>query len=160
MKFIEGAYGSLRGDDKAFIGKILKATDQRPRRADRKALCDVQTEGTTPHLLLSLLEYIEQLDGISCKLRESVSALKCVLEEHVDTGACLKSLYADEIATRKYQSRSNVFRCTGSTLLVKGLEFDHAVILRGQSWGGSKDLYVALTRGSKSVTLLDLISVS
>jgi DNA helicase IV len=70
------------------------------------------------------------------------------------------ALYAEEIARRKYQSRSNVFRCIGSTLLVKGLEFDHVVILRDSNWvgnwGNHKDLYVALTRGSKSCTLVDL----
>lgn len=159
-KFIEGAYGGVPGDHKAFIEKILNGENQRPRRSDRKALCKIHTEGTTPQLLLSLVEYIEQQDGVVCKLRESVSALKCILEEHIDTGGCLKTLYAEEIARRKYQSRSNVFRCTGSTLLVKGLEFDHAVILRGQNWGGYKDLYVALTRGSKSVTLLELTSTS
>jgi len=45
-------------------------------------------------------------------------------------------------------------------LLVKGLEFDHAVILRDpnwqQSWGNYRDLYVALSRGAKSATLIDL----
>lgn len=154
--FVEAAYGSISVDDKAFIRKILKGEDQQPRRADRKALCEIHTEGATPRLLLDLLDYVEQLDGVNCKLRESVSALKCVLEEHIDTGADLKSLYANEISKRKYQSRSNIFRCIGSTLLVKGLEFDHVIILRGESWGGIKDLYVALTRGSKSVTLLEL----
>jgi DNA helicase IV len=43
-------------------------------------------------------------------------------------------------------------------LLVKGLEFDHAVIVRDSdwqgNWGGHKDLYVALTRGSKTTTLI------
>lgn len=38
------------------------------------------------------------------------------------------------------------------TLLVKGLEFDHAVILNANVLG-PKDLYVAMTRGSKSLTV-------
>ncbi len=106
--------------------------------------------------MLELLHHIERQAGVSCKLRESISALKCILEDHIETGAELKSLYADEVAKRKYQSRSNVYRCTGSTLLVKGLEFDHVVIVRGQNWGTHKDLYVALTRGCKSITLMEL----
>ncbi len=61
---------------------------------------------------------------------------------------------------RKHQNRGNVYRSIGSTLLVKGLEFDHVVILRGvewqRSWGNYKDLYVALTRGSKTTTLMEL----
>lgn len=41
----------------------------------------------------------------------------------------------------------------GTTLLVKGLEFDHAVILDADSLD-AKDLYVAMTRGTKSLTIL------
>jgi DNA helicase-2/ATP-dependent DNA helicase PcrA len=55
------------------------------------------------------------------------------------------------------------FRCTGrpvrhnkligTTLLVKGLEYDHAIILEAESMS-SKDMYVALTRGAKSITVV------
>lgn len=41
----------------------------------------------------------------------------------------------------------------GTTLLVKGLEFDHAVILDADSLN-AKDLYVAMTRGTKSLTII------
>lgn len=40
-----------------------------------------------------------------------------------------------------------------TTLLVKGLEYDHAVILDANSLR-TKDLYVAMTRGSKSLTII------
>ncbi len=160
INFLTRAHGGLAEDDKGFIGKILKGENQRPRRADRQSVCERHTAGTTAHLLFDLLEYIDKRGGVSCKLRESVSGLKCVLERHLQSGANLKALYADEITKRKYQSRSSIYRCVGSTLLVKGLEFDHAVILRGsdwqKNWGNHRDLYVALTRGSKTTTLLEL----
>lgn len=41
----------------------------------------------------------------------------------------------------------------GTTLLVKGLEYDHAVILDADSLD-AKDLYVAMTRGAKSLTII------
>lgn len=41
----------------------------------------------------------------------------------------------------------------GTTLLVKGLEYDHAIILEAESMS-SKHLYVALTRGAKSITIV------
>ena len=41
--------------------------------------------------------------------------------------------------------------CT--TLLVKGLEFDHAIVLDAGSLA-RKELYVALTRGAKSLTVI------
>lgn len=135
---------------------LLQGENQSPRRADRKVLCQNHSEGTTPGLLRALLDYIERQDEISCKLRESLSALKCILEKHIETGVDRKSLYADEIIKRKQQARGSIFRCSGSTSLVKGLKFDHAIIPRGQNWDSNKDLYVALTRGSKSVTLLNL----
>lgn len=160
INFLTRAHGGLSVDDKSFLRNILDGGNRHPRRVDRRALVEKHPTGITAHLLFDLLEYIEQRDAGFCKLRDSVSALKCVLEQHLDSGIELKTLYADEIAKRKHQSRSNIYRCTGSTLLVKGLEFEHVVIIRDAgwqtNWGGYKDLYVALTRGSKSTTLLGI----
>ena len=44
-------------------------------------------------------------------------------------------------------------RTVSGTLLVKGLEFDHAVVLNADAHDGP-NLYIALTRGSKSLTVL------
>ncbi len=41
----------------------------------------------------------------------------------------------------------------GTTLLVKGLEFDHSIVLDADSLS-KKELYVALTRGAKSLTII------
>lgn len=41
----------------------------------------------------------------------------------------------------------------GTTLLVKGLEFDHAIVLDASSLS-KKELYVALTRGARSITII------
>lgn len=54
---------------------------------------------------------------------------------------------------RRYQGEGRVsHRSIGSTLLLKGLECDHAVILDAGNMGAT-DLYVALSRGAKSVTI-------
>lgn len=159
LKFLCKAYSGFNSE-KSFIERILKGRKQNPRRPDRQAMCQKNPNGISSPLLFDLLAFLEDEVQCSCKLRESVSALRCILEKNIETGAELKTLYAEEIAKRKYQSRSRMFRCFGSTLLLKGLEFDHAIILRGRdwqlSWGNHKDLYVALTRGAKSVTLLDV----
>jgi len=160
LSFLARAYGGQSSDDKAFVKKILTGASQRPVRADRKLLCANHSTGTNPELVYDLIEYLDQIEGTSCKLSESVSALKCIVEEQRESGEDLRTLYAEQIGKRKYQSRSNVYRCVGSTLLVKGLEFDHVVVLRGsdwqKSWGNHKDLYVALTRGTKTTTLMEL----
>jgi len=45
-------------------------------------------------------------------------------------------------------------RCAvGTTLLVKGLEFDHAIVLDADNYNAC-NLYAALTRGSKSLTIV------
>ena len=41
----------------------------------------------------------------------------------------------------------------GTTLLVKALEYDHAVILDADSLD-AKNLYVAMTRGAKTLTIV------
>jgi DNA helicase-2/ATP-dependent DNA helicase PcrA len=46
----------------------------------------------------------------------------------------------------------------GTTLLLKGLEFDHAIVLDAGSLS-TKDLYVALTRGSRSLTIVSQTNV-
>lgn len=43
----------------------------------------------------------------------------------------------------------------GTTLLVKGLEYHHAIILEAESMS-PKELYVALTRGAKTITIVSL----
>jgi DNA helicase-2/ATP-dependent DNA helicase PcrA len=44
-------------------------------------------------------------------------------------------------------------RIIGTTLLVKGLEYDHAIVLDATSLS-RKDLYVALTRGARTLTII------
>jgi len=44
-------------------------------------------------------------------------------------------------------------RTVSRTLLIKGLEFDHAIVLNADDLD-AKELYVAMTRGSKSLTVL------
>lgn len=49
-------------------------------------------------------------------------------------------------------------RIIGTTLLVKGLEFQHAIVLNAEALS-KHELYVALTRGSKSLTVLSSNSI-
>lgn len=58
------------------------------------------------------------------------------------------------VRSRTRRAGRHLSRCVvGTTLLVKGLEFDHAVVLDADSYD-AKNLYVALTRGSKSLTIV------
>ena len=46
-------------------------------------------------------------------------------------------------------------RTVSRTLLIKGLEFDHAIVLDADTLN-AKELYVALTRGARSLTVLSI----
>jgi len=45
-------------------------------------------------------------------------------------------------------------RIISRTLLIKGLEFDHAIVLNADKLQNRENLYVAITRGSQSLTVL------
>lgn len=78
-----------------------------------------------------------------------------VLEIHISGGGATlqeaAKLYQRDLrhAGRPISHRKLI----GTTLLVKGLEYDHAVILDTDTLD-AKDLYVAMTRGSKSLTII------
>ena len=58
------------------------------------------------------------------------------------------------VRNRTRQIGRRLPRCAvGTTLLVKGLEFDHVVVLDADAYN-SRNLYVALTRGSKSLAII------
>lgn len=61
---------------------------------------------------------------------------------------------------REFRHTGRPIRCpriVGTTLLLKGLEFDHCIVLDAGSLS-KRDLYVALTRGSKSLTIISDVS--
>lgn len=72
----------------------------------------------------------------------------------VTADTCLTEVIARLREQRRHAGRSIPYKAVGSTLLLKGLEADHVLILDADnpSNGMSKEhLYVALTRGAKSV---------
>lgn len=54
----------------------------------------------------------------------------------------------------RHRGRQTHRRTIGTPLLVKGLEFDHAILLWEQDHLSVQELYVALTRASKSLTIV------
>ena len=50
--------------------------------------------------------------------------------------------------------RNPAYRCLATPLLVKGLEFDHVAILNAGDFTDAENLYVGLTRATRSVTVL------
>lgn len=78
-----------------------------------------------------------------------------VLRKHALNPHLTLSEVAEKYQTQfRYRGRPvGCRRLIGTTLLVKGLEFHHAIVLDAQSLS-RKELYVALTRGAKSLTII------
>lgn len=54
----------------------------------------------------------------------------------------------------RYTGRKSREKLLSKTVLVKGLEFDHVVIANAELIGSRKDLYVAMTRPRRTLTIL------
>lgn len=155
FKFIEIAFAALNSH-KDFIKKILKGVTMRPTDPQRKKLYTTHPNGYTHKLFCDTLFFIQTI-GIQCKNLESVTCLTEVLTEHLESNMPIMEIFSRKIAIRKLNGSQRPRRCVGTTLLLKGLEFDHSIILFNEgdsAWRNKKDLYVAITRGAKSVRLI------
>ncbi len=111
-------------------------------------------DGGTPGACGDALDALSHLPGIKVYRRELLWAAVDSLRD-VGSGpfsGLLTALRHRRNLTSHVGRR--LARCTtGSTLLLKGMEFDHAVVVDSGEFTVN-DLYVALTRGSKSLTVL------
>jgi len=104
------------------------------------------------------LDTISRIEGSIVYRRELWNEMKRAIANY-QTG----DIRLSEIAWMQ-RSRASVVgrlverRVISRTLLVKGLEFDHAVVLNADALN-AKELYVAMTRGSRSLTVLSSNSV-
>jgi len=116
---------------------------------------DYLKKPTSSHLKSFFLALKANPD-ISAYRRDLLYRLLNVLRMHTDgeegtTLSEVAKIYQSEMrhAGRPLSHRKLI----GTTLLVKGLEYDHAVILDADALD-AKHLYVAITRGSKSLTII------
>lgn len=154
--FIESTHASL-GDKKNFVRDILKGTLTQPREMQKKAMFLEHPNGYSHELLIQLLSYLS-VNGIKCKRLESINYLERIIETHNEGNTPIMELFEGELLKRKFNGAKRPKRCIGTTLLLKGLEFDHAIILYNpaeQAWSNHKDLYVAITRGAKSIYIIE-----
>ena len=105
--------------------------------------------------MFNFLSAVKETAGVEVTRADLFHRALGVLRKHV--------LHPDLSLTKaaeKYQSEFRYKgrpvrrrRLIGTTLLVKGLEFDHAIVLDAASLS-KKELYVALTRGAQSLTIV------
>ncbi len=109
---------------------------------------------STPNLA-RLTTAIQVNPETSIYRRDLLNRLMKVLRVHGENEG-LSLLESAQIYQRDFRHSGRPIRhnkLIGTTLLVKGLEYDHAIILEAESMS-PKELYVALTRGAKSITIV------
>ncbi|MBL6974737.1 MAG: AAA family ATPase [Deltaproteobacteria bacterium] len=136
---------------------LARGKDPRPKKDDvnviwqgiRPVVLDDR-----PDVIVGALRILVRLPKVNVYrwelLLEMVKALKEYASEEFET---LHDAAWHVRSRTRHIGRPVFRRCVGSTLLVKGLEFDHAVVLDADGYN-ARDLYVALTRGSRSLTIL------
>lgn len=112
------------------------------------------TEGTSDEALIELMQGFHGREGTRLFRREMFFAMRSALQikSARQCDELTDAIWAVQNRIR-HAGRTIGKRSIGSTLLVKGLEFDHAVIVHADSMT-RKDWYVALTRATTSVTIL------
>ena len=115
---------------------------------------------TQPDGLMHVLELVEGIlkrDDIFPYRRELLRMMLAALRTSRTTGAPLSEAAADIEAKSRHLGRHVARRSVGCTLLLKGLEFEHVIIVEYDGMT-KEDWYVALTRATKSVTVLSASS--
>lgn len=157
LQFISNSFAKF-DKYKLFVSKLLNGTIKRnPKKPKQLKLFKDHNSGYSHLLMLDLINYFLS-EKIKCNRYESLFCLKRILEQHLKTQEDISMIFANEIAYRKIIGKGRPNRCVGTTLLLKGLEFDHAIILYNPNdvaWKNLKDVYVALSRGCKSVYIIN-----
>ena len=119
-------------------------------------------DARSPHSVLAVLSSVENLPDMTCFRFEIRDSLLRAIEESGRTGA---SVYESMKMTRnriRLVGRKTYRRSIGSTLLTKGQEFDHVIIVNRHPRfnlnedEGRKHFYVAISRACKSVLVFDV----
>ena len=149
----------LGQDVRAYPQKIAAGSRLNPRKADRIELLNRMKTVIEANDLAAVGPLLNAYAGLEevpvYKRRELWSELKRAIRHHSPTSG--KSLRDTAWGLREAARRAGRFvprRCISTTLLVKGLEFDHAIVLNMKDFRDPESAYVALTRGARSLTVL------
>lgn len=102
-----------------------------------------------------MLGLIANMPDVTLHRKELYREMQKVTQNHDESsGISLRSMaWRIRDGARKF-GRFIDPRVVSRTTLVKGLEFDHAVIVNADDFDDAKNLYVALTRGARSLTIM------
>jgi hypothetical protein len=140
-------------DDRFRVGELPTATNGAGNQRAVEALRKVATDDA-PGAVSDALAAIKNLPGSKTYRSELLGEMQKTLR----LAASLPGVEWDDVAWEvrdraRRDGRTLDRRVVSRTLLIKGLEFDHSIVLNADELD-EKNLYVALTRGSKTLTVL------
>ncbi|MBB3302971.1 DNA helicase-2/ATP-dependent DNA helicase PcrA [Rhizobium sp. BK077] len=151
----------MTGAEKAELNRVIDARQQGRRRGQTKfgflfpAIDDVVATGGE----LAMLAFLQGMrDRPDARLyrREMFYAMRGALQNKAARQLATLSDSVWEVQNRvRHAGRRLGDRSIGSTLLVKGLEFDRAIIVSSETMT-NRDWYVALTRATKTMRIISI----
>ena len=142
------------------VDRLKKGIAYRPRSPDKILLWDAMQAilgSEDLQLVETMTSAIENLAGKHFyKRRELWREMRRTLKTHAsESGKTLRESAWKLRDSARRNGRHVLSKRTVSTpLLIKGLEFDHALLLDAMQMGSAEELYVSLTRGASSLTIL------
>jgi hypothetical protein len=137
------------------IDSILNGRSETAATNSEQALCNVVIDSSRSNIL-EALQQLELKPDTNVYRNGAYSALKDSISLAIASPATSMFEAASLIRERLRQQGDKRIpnRAIGSTLLLKGLEADHCIILDAQARGmNANHLYVALSRGAKTITI-------
>ena len=141
------------------MGERMQAGNKlNPRKADRACVAESLIEvaqSNDPLAVDRCLAAIESLEEHPVfASREIWKDMRRTLQAHRENAESLRETAWGIRDKGRRVGRRVPKRCLGTVWLVKGLEFDHAIVLNAAELDNAESLYVALSRGSWSLTVL------
>lgn len=142
-----------------WVERLSDGEMPKPRRNDYlklvETLAQMKEEPDLEHIVKSMMSIDKLAERPVAGRIELWSEMRRSIREHLDRPETSLADTAWHVRNRsRYVGRRVERRCLSTTLLVKGLEFDHVAILNADEHSDAEDLYVAMTRGSRSLTIL------
>ncbi|NOH53642.1 AAA family ATPase [Vibrio coralliilyticus] len=137
------------------VESILNGRSRKPATNSEQALCNVAIDSSRSNILEALRQ-LELKPGANVYRKGAYNSLKDSISLAIasPTSSIFDSACATRERLRQHGDRRIPSRAIGSTLLLKGLEADHCMILDAQARGmNANHLYVALSRGAKTITI-------
>lgn len=106
-----------------------------------------------PHAVRNAFSLLATLPGVTIHCREAWNEITRSIATAISDDCTVSDALQRTRNHARVVGRRQSARVVSRPLLVKGLEYDHVVILNPASYS-AQELYVALTRGSKSVTVI------